>query len=551
MLAPNRYRDRFAETSLEVISPAPAEADRGDRSTENPGLETFGEQPAIALYSHQDMIKFYASVLNHESLFNSINWQIQNSTLSVGARSLLYSSISTPTALLEIFSTLCSGGTLVNLPVRFRSDVQFIRFLKLNSIERVFCNQNLLRTIADIAVDQDFIPVHLRELIVLGERVFVTHNILALFQSKLRGCTLHYHFGLREHLIVSSFTLNEEALITRAWPDFIPIGRPIDNLKLYVMDSNMKQVPLGVEAELVVSGPDPSYLNNPEIEKERLLKNTIDPDSGRKLLRTGIIGAAHSDGYVLLVGPRDQQTNLRGLSINIKEIESTLEEHPAVQEAYVERNKDLGGNGLMAYLVSDRIVDRLTVIIKCQAAYEDEEPITLITEDISPNGMKLQGVPGHWEKGGSLKLEPLMPGMAEISLRGKITRIEGKRAGVKFEGIRMEEQARLKSSLAGVVEMEQLSLTHQSDTDLRILLRRQCRVEADGYGMTLTTSEISMTGISLVDAPDSWGKGKEVLVTLCFPGQEIHLNSVLSWREQDRTGFNINATPSELEKLQK
>ncbi|MEM1206468.1 MAG: amino acid adenylation domain-containing protein, partial [Acidobacteriota bacterium] len=133
----------------------------------------------------------------------------------------------------------------------------------------------------------------------------------------------------------------------------VPIGRPIDNARAYVLDPELRPLPPGIPGELAVGGPGVTrgYLGRPELTAERFPSDPIDPSRGR-VYRTGDRVAMAEDGTLLFRGRVDQQVKVRGFRIEPGEIESALLRHDAVHDAVVVARVDGADTRLVAYFVA-------------------------------------------------------------------------------------------------------------------------------------------------------------------------------------------------------
>ena len=134
----------------------------------------------------------------------------------------------------------------------------------------------------------------------------------------------------------------------------IPIGRPISNTTVYVLDQHGKQVPIGVPGELYLGGPGLAhgYLNRPELTLEKFVPNPFGTEKGERLYKTGDIVRYLPDGNIEFIGRLDHQIKIRGFRIEPGEVEVALGRHPDVEAVIVvARESDLGERQLVAYIV--------------------------------------------------------------------------------------------------------------------------------------------------------------------------------------------------------
>jgi amino acid adenylation domain-containing protein len=140
-----------------------------------------------------------------------------------------------------------------------------------------------------------------------------------------------------------------------------PIGKPLDNIRLYVVDKQLNRLPVGAVGELWISGPQVSrgYLNRPEKTAETYLTNPFTNDEKySRVYRTGDIVRYLSDGNIQFVGRRDGQVKIRGFRIELKEVEAVIREFPSIKDATVQAfDYENGGKFIAAYIVSDEQVD--------------------------------------------------------------------------------------------------------------------------------------------------------------------------------------------------
>ena len=134
----------------------------------------------------------------------------------------------------------------------------------------------------------------------------------------------------------------------------IPIGRPIANTQVYLLDENYEPVAVGEEGELYAGGDGVArgYLNQPELTAERFVRNPFSDDPNAKLYKTGDLARYREDGVIEFLGRIDNQVKISGYRIELGEIEAALIGHPDVKNAAVIARQDgPGQKKLLAYVV--------------------------------------------------------------------------------------------------------------------------------------------------------------------------------------------------------
>jgi amino acid adenylation domain-containing protein len=139
--------------------------------------------------------------------------------------------------------------------------------------------------------------------------------------------------------------------------EVVPIGKPIANIQMYVLDPEFEPVPIGVRGEIFISGVGLArgYLGSPELTGEKFIPNRFG-ENGERLYRTGDVGRYLSDGNIEYVGRTDNQVKLRGYRIELGEIEAALNEHRSVKQSVVVASKDeRGRKRLQGYVVAEGV----------------------------------------------------------------------------------------------------------------------------------------------------------------------------------------------------
>ena len=303
---------------------------------------------AYVIYTSGSTGKPKGVAMPHRPLVNLIWWQLQNSQAGRGSRTAQFTSLSFDVSFQEIFSTWSCGGTLVVVAQSVRRDPHALwKLLADARVERLFLPFVALQQMAEVASESENVPRQLREVITAGEQLQATKKIIAMFE-RIPGCTLHNHYGPTESHVCTAYTLRG---VARMWPTLPPIGRPINNTRIYILDSHGQHAPIGVPGELFIGGLclAREYLNKPEMTQERFLPDPFRSDESR-IYKTGDLARYLPDGNIEFLGRMDHQVKIRGFRVELGEIEDALRRHGHVRDsAVVAREVTPGDKRLLAY----------------------------------------------------------------------------------------------------------------------------------------------------------------------------------------------------------
>ncbi|MEO6337639.1 MAG: amino acid adenylation domain-containing protein [Verrucomicrobiota bacterium] len=321
-----------------------------EESSENPTNLAEPDSLAYLIYTSGSTGRPKGVAMPQGPLVNLLHWQFKNWSARPDAKTLQFASLNFDVSFQEIFSTLCSGGTLTLVSEEIRRDpLSLIHFLEVEEIERLFLPFVALKHLAEAAVHEQIFPSHLCEVITAGEQLQTTRQLINFF-TKIPGCALHNQYGPSETHVVTAFHLQGSP---KDWPALPPIGKPIANAKVYLLNERLEKVPTGSEGELYLGGDclARGYWNAPELTANKFIPNPFASNS--RLYKTGDVARQLLDGNIEFLGRSDDQVKIRGFRIELGELETILAEHPAVREAVVvARDIGSGDKHLVAYVVA-------------------------------------------------------------------------------------------------------------------------------------------------------------------------------------------------------
>src|SRR5262249_20074361 len=351
LLTQQRIAAELSAQDTKVVSLDSAWQQISNQSAVNPiGLAT-SDHLVYVIYTSGSTGRPKGVCLSHRALSNLLFWQLENSQSTIGTRTLQFTSLSFDVSFQEIFSTWASGGALVLVSESLRRDASaLLRYLQEQKIARLFLPFVALQQLAEVAEDGQAAPSQLREVITAGEQLQCTRQVVSFFQ-RMPACKLFNHYGPSESHVVTSFELTGAP---DTWDPSPPIGRPIANSRIYILDSAINPVPTGVGGERYIAGTPlaDEYLNRSELTAERFVHDPFSSDPSSRLYKTGDLCRYLPDGNIQYLGRTDSQVKLRGYRIELGEIESVLAKHPAIQHAVAVVREDVAGDKrLVAYVV--------------------------------------------------------------------------------------------------------------------------------------------------------------------------------------------------------
>ncbi|MET8046926.1 amino acid adenylation domain-containing protein [Streptosporangium sp. NPDC005286] len=328
------------------------EADRAEidrMPTSAPPAEVTPDHLAYVLFTSGSTGRPKGVAMPHRPIVNLLRWQRSAGGLGGAARTLQFTAMGFDVSCQEIFTTWAGGGTLVMVRDEVRHDAAALAsFVEMAGIERLFLPFVALQHLAQAGV----VPSRLRDIVTAGEQLRITPQIARLMTA-LPGAALHNHYGPTESHVVTAHTLRGDP---SDWPDLPPIGQPVANVTVRILDRHGRPLPAGVPGELHLGGVclARGYYRRPDLTADRFVPDDV--TAGQRMYRTGDLARLGRNGTIEFLGRADDQVKIRGYRVEPGEVEAALCRHPAVRSAIViagEPDSRTAARSLTAYVVGE------------------------------------------------------------------------------------------------------------------------------------------------------------------------------------------------------
>ncbi|MEJ2735565.1 MAG: amino acid adenylation domain-containing protein [Anaerolineae bacterium] len=318
-------------------------------STDSPSSGVTADNLAYVIYTSGSTGRPKGVMNSHRGISNRLLWMQDMYQLTEADRVLQKTPFSFDVSVWEFFWPLLVGARLVVARPRGHMDSTYlVRTIVQQRITTMHFVPSMLQIFLE---DPEVERCHsLRRVICSGEAL--PYDLQERFFARL-GADLHNLYGPTEAAVdVSHWRCRQESNLRT-----VPIGRPVANTQLYVLDRRMQPVPIGVGGELHIGGVQVArgYLNRPELTASKFVPDPFNDDPQARLYKTGDVVRYLPDGNLEFLGRLDFQVKVRGFRIELGEIEAVMGQHPAVRETVVvAREETPGDKRLVAYVVPGR-----------------------------------------------------------------------------------------------------------------------------------------------------------------------------------------------------
>lgn len=334
----------FAGRYLELSAGAPVESDTACL----PPTPVRLDQLAYTIYTSGSTGRPKGAGNTHGGLLNRLQWMQEYFSLTRADRVLQKTPFSFDVSVWEFFWPLMTGAELVLAqPDEHKDGLRLKERIVRQGITTLHFVPPMLQAFLETP-GVEACAQTLRRVICSGEALGET--VQRQCWTRLPGVELHNLYGPTEAAIDVTFWSCDPR--TPAEP--VPIGRPIANTQIYLLDRRGEPVPVGMPGELYIGGLNVArgYHKRPSLTAEKFVPDPFSAEPGRRLYRTGDLARYRPDGAIEYLGRLDHQVKIRGVRIELGEIESCLRRHPAVQEAVaVVQETTAGSKRLVGYVV--------------------------------------------------------------------------------------------------------------------------------------------------------------------------------------------------------
>jgi amino acid adenylation domain-containing protein len=308
--------------------------------------------PAYVLYTSGSTGRPKGVKGTHRGAINRFQWMWERYPFQTGEVCCQKTNLGFLDSMWEIFGPLLAGIPSVIVPAEvMRDPEEMLRSLAAAGVTRIVLVPSLLRALLDHAPNLKERVPRLKLWSCSGEAL--SGELARRFRQGFPQATLLNIYGSSE--VAADVTWHEVLEKEEDIGATVPIGKPISNTQMYVLDPHRNPVPVGVRGEIYVAGDGLAlgYWNRAALTAERFVENPIAPEQSKRLYRTGDLGRWRGDGEIEYLGRVDGEVKLRGMRIDLGEIESVLLSHAGVREGAVIRVEEGGEARLVAYLVAE------------------------------------------------------------------------------------------------------------------------------------------------------------------------------------------------------
>lgn len=321
----------------------------GEMSTADPDVKLTGKNIAYMIYTSGSTGRPKGVMNTHEGIQNRLLWMQDQYGLNQQDRVLQKTPFSFDVSVWEFFWPLIIGACLVVAKPEGHKDTEYlVKTIISNQITTIHFVPSMLRIFLENPEVRKI--TSLRRVICSGEAL--PYELKEKF-FQLMNCELHNLYGPTEAAVDVTYWDCSKNIDDK----IVPIGRPIANTQIYILDPYLNPVPIGIPGELHIGGVNlaKGYHNRPELTAEKFIKNPFSCEPGARLYKTGDLVRYLSTGDIEYLQRIDNQIKIRGFRVELGEIERVIQADPSIKDcAVIAREDEPGSKHLVAYIVRDK-----------------------------------------------------------------------------------------------------------------------------------------------------------------------------------------------------
>ncbi len=316
----------------------------------NPDCEVTRDNLISVLYTSGSTGRPKGTMIEHRGFLNLCLWYKRQCPITEKSKVLLIIPFSFDAAFKNIVAPLISGAELVLAGSDYYDPGKILETIEGKKVTVINSTPSQIYPVIDLAEANDYKPLSSLEYLSLGGEPMSMARLRPWLNSENCNCSLIQLYGPSECSdILTVYKTSREQINVM---EIVPIGKPIDNVRLYVLNKNNDLQPVGIVGELGAAGPilARGYINRPDLTAESFMPNPF--GEGERIYKTGDLVRRLPDENLEFVGRIDNQVKIRGIRIELGEVEAALRQHPQVREAVVVVRDTINGKRLVAYLIS-------------------------------------------------------------------------------------------------------------------------------------------------------------------------------------------------------
>jgi amino acid adenylation domain-containing protein len=343
LLTDSRLRQRLPDSSAQVVL-LDGEAERiAQESRENLAPAATAHNLAYVMYTSGSTGQPKGVAVSHRGIVRLVQ-ETNFASLTADETFLHFAPISFDASTLEIWGPLLNGGQLALMPPHKAGLAELGRALQQYRVTTLWLTAGLFHQMVEDHLEA---LAGVQQLLAGGDVLSPQHVKKALWAAE--GQTLINGYGPTEN---TTFTCCHPLQDADKIESSVPIGQPIANTQVHILDDNLQPVPIGVPGELYTGGDGLArgYLNHPRTTAEKFIPDPFGSEPGQRLYKTGDQARWRSDGTIVFLGRNDNQVKIRGFRVELGEVEVVLNQHPAIENVtVVARDDAVGSKQLVAY----------------------------------------------------------------------------------------------------------------------------------------------------------------------------------------------------------